>query len=279
MGGRTAEAAFTAGATRTALTTWATESARASLAAGHATLAAAHRFTQPVHALGELLLGHLAIGVLIHSGEAAFDFLAGKGGVLFFVHAAVGIAVHFLEDLFATRHPTGASRTPRPTKATTTTFATLSRRATLWAAAFWPSFRGWAAFWASSFGWTTEATAFGCTRSRTSSAALAFTAATTAHAAELFADLLDLCSIDEAIGIAIDTAKAFFEFAALALDEFLFADFAIGIGIGFLHELFDAAGTIAAWGALSFLRLGGDHGCAGKTEAIDECLFGFHSVE
>ena len=228
--------------------------------------------------MGEFFLGHFAIGVLIHAGKTTFDVLAGKGGIFFFVHTAVCIAVHFLEEFFSVGHSSGAARASWATKATTSTLTALSRRASLGATAFRASFWG-SAFRATTFWGTTEAATFRCALSRATSATFTFSTATATHAAELFADLLDLCCIDEAIRVAINAAESLFELTALALDEFFLADFAIGIGIGFLHELFDAAGTIAAWGALSFLRLGGDHGCAGKSEAINECLFGFHSVE
>jgi hypothetical protein len=275
----TAETAFTTALTL-ALTTRTTEAAWASLTAGHSTLAAAHHLAEFIHALHEFFLGYLPVAVLIHAGKAPLNFLTGEGGVFFFINTAIAVAIHLFEDLFPSHaaRAAGATRAARTTKAATSTFTTFTWRWACWTVAlrtvaFWAfSFRRWAI----AFGWTAEAAFTAALTLATKASSVAFAAS--AAGTHLLADLTDFCCVDEAIGVAIDAAESLFQFGGLALDEFFFAYFAVAVGIGFFHELRDAAGTVAPWGTLTFLRMGGDHGCAGKTEAIDECLFGFHSV-
>jgi hypothetical protein len=159
-----------------------------------------------------------------------------------------------------------------------------------------PSCSFWAAtaltFWAAhafTFGRAAEAFTFWAATSFAIGAAHAFgwwaagAWATHAHA-HAFGHLFRLGGIDEAVGIGVDAAEQVIEFGGASFHEFVFADFAIAIGVGAFEHFGGVTASVwagADWGAwaLTFLGEGsGDKKGAGEQQAEQRMGIAFHGV-
>lgn len=239
------EAAFTATAGRAAC---AGGTARA-FAANHA--AAAHHFAHFGHALGEFFTGELAVAVLVHATEGLFH----EGGGAFRAGSTFGTVAVWARATFGAAHAFALGAVAVGTRAT---FGAIT-----------------------AFGWATEAAVtFGATHAFAFRAAHAFGAAATTGGTHAFGDLGGFGFVDVAVAIAVDAGEGFFHFGSAGFDEFVFADFAVAVGVG----AFEHVGGVAAFGSAGSTRGaravavlaetgGGDEG------SEEEGGFDFHDAE
>jgi hypothetical protein len=267
----TAEAAFT-----TAFTTRGTAEAtraarRATRPAGRAAWATAHHAAHPLNARPHLFLADFTIGIFIHAGKAAFDFLLGKFHILLFVHAAVAILIDAAKNLigvdsWATRTTWGHGAIPFRAWAGAVAFRAWARSVTL---------RAWA--WLIPFlaaSWRTAEAAL-ATLSPWAAEASGAPLAYPAHAfTQALSDLCHLRLFDIAIAIGIHFGKTI---AIVALGEFVelfLADLSVVIGIRAFEEFSQAAASFTFRRA--FLRSGQASAEREGAQAHVECVFGFH---
>lgn len=238
------ESAFTATAGRAAC---AGGTARA-FAARHA--AAAHHFAHFGHALGEFFTGELAVAVLVHATEGLFH----EGGGAFGARAAFRAVAVRAGSAFGAAHAFALGAVAVGTRAT---FGAIT-----------------------AFGWATEAAvAFGTTHAFAFRAAHAFGAAATAGSTHAFGDLGGFGFVDVAVAIAVDAGEGFFHFGGAGFDEFVFADFAIAVGVGAFEHVggvaaFGSAGAARGTWAVAVLAEAG----GGEKGAEEEGGFDFHDV-
>lgn len=243
------EAAFTATAGRAAC---AGGTARA-FAARHA--AAAHHFAHFGHALGEFFTGELAVAVLVHATEGLFH----EGGGAFGARAALGAVAVWAGSAFWAAHAFA--------------FRTIS----FGAVAVWTR----ATFGAiTAFGWATEAAfSFGPAHAFAFWTACAIRGAATAGGTHAFGDLGGFGFVEVAVAIAVDAGEGFFHFGGAGFDEFVFADFAVAVGVGAFEHVggvaaFGSAGSAQGTWAVAVLAEAG----GGEKGAEEEGGFDFHDV-
>jgi hypothetical protein len=91
--------------------------------------------------------------------------------------------------------------------------------------------------------------------------------------------LRDFGFIDEAVGVGVDAGEGFFHFGGAGFDEFVFADFAIAVGVGAFEHVggvaaFGSAGAARGTWAIAILAEAG----GGEKGAEEEGGFDFHDL-
>ena len=217
----------------------------------------AHHLAHLLGGFDKLIFGDAAVAISIHALEAFF-----------------GISKHAATTLtFTARSAAGAHAFRRP-------FWTISFRCAFRPLAF--TTRG-----------TTETAAFTARRSAfraTHPLPLSALTTSTHH----LGDLADLVLIHKAVAVGVHFTKALFALFFAEVGEFIFADFAVSVGVCAFDEFSETCSRITAalwatassWGSArltTFRRWAfgsvlsrGEAGQAQNTDAVDECFFDFH---
>jgi hypothetical protein len=191
----------------------------------------------------------LAVAVLVHATEGLFHESAGafRAGAAFWTGATFGAVAIRAGSAFGAAHAFALGAVAVWTRAT---FGAIT-----------------------AFGWATEAAVtFGATH--------ALGAAASAGGTHAFGDLGGFGFVDVAVAIAVDAGEGFFHFGGAGFDEFVFADFAIAVGVGAFEHVggvaaFGSAGAArGAWAVAVLAETGG-----GDEGSEEEGGFDFHDAE
>lgn len=277
------KAAFATTSGRPTFTAWAPEATLAALSLRAAT--ATHHLTHALHRLDVFVFGDRAVAINVHTFKV---FL--------------GIAKHAASALLPPPFTTGASRTTRAH-----TWAALTIRATTFGAVT----IGTTPIWTISittWGTTEAAITAGGATTFTAGAAHPLPFLTTAH---VLRDAGNLCLINEAVVVGVHLGEAIFGLTLAHVGKFILADLAVAVCVSTLDKLGKTIASIPTtgraalgpagrsirfggrWRGLFWRRCGlvswrrgvfggvlgtGEAGQAEETEAVEECLFKFHSV-